>query len=96
MPFHVKHGSGIEPPPSQPQPLAAGTGPGSHPVHLDAFLLSAASFSSTGNPALFTRDSIDSPGGAAYAGISSHPQGGAPAQPTRFAEARRVAAASRQ
>lgn len=56
---------------------------------MDAFLLSADSFSSTGNPALFTRDSVDSPAAGGF-----QQQAAAPAQPSRFAEARRAAAAA--
>lgn len=103
VPFHIKHGLPTAAPPSQPpscQPPAAGPSrsqPGSRPSGLDAFLLSSDSFSSTGNPALFTRDSVDMPAGATYGSAGSYQQPEAvPSQPTRSAAARRAAAADRQ
>lgn len=101
VPFHIKHALPAATPPSQPQTIlgepAAGqsTSRTSRPFHLDAFLVSSDSFSSTGNPALITRDSVDMPAGATYGSVSAY-QARAPSLATRFAEARRAAAAGRR
>lgn len=87
VPFSIKH-AGVAAQQQARQPADGGGGGVGSSLYrrTEAFLLSVNAFTSQGNPNLFTRDSMDS--------LPPHRPAEEPAEPSRFAEARRAAAAA--